>query len=686
MIHLSDYVDPYIGTISHMLTSTKPEVMLPYGMARSTPVCKGCSDYYCNDVLVGYPLGAATLMPGVDGDFQNTLDHSRENFRCYYLRQELEELGIVAESTVTEHVYLHRFTGANQLSISFADGTVQVTADEIKITLPVAGSVKTITQYIFLRLSCGINVLSQEDGRLVLSIPDNVVVSGGLSLISLESAEKSLALETGNRSFDQIYKKAQEIWDKQLGKITVSGNTEEKKVIFYTALYRAFQRCTNYTERGHYFSYYDGKAHAGTFYTGDGLWDTFRCMHPLQLLVDTRRHRDILESYNLMYKQSGLMPSFPAVDGDCPVMIGFHAASLFADAMAKGIEADYETAYEGIRKNATEQSMMPWCCNHEATKEDACYWEHGFFPALAKGEEETCPAAHPYERRQAVAVTLEHCYDDWCTSLLAECLGKTDDAKVFRKRAMGYKTLYREEIGYMAPKSIDGKWVSDFDPKLSGGPGGRDYTAENNTLTYTWSVFHDPEGLAELMGGKDKAVQKLDDLFRADCGGVWKYTYLGQFPDATGLMGQFAMGNEPSFHIPYLYDYFGAPWKAQKKIRDLMDIWFTAAPTGICGDEDGGAMSSWFVFSAMGFYPVCPGKAEYALGTPLFDSVALNLENGKVFRIESPGAGSGLRYIKEARLNGALLTVPFLTHEQIISGGVLELTMGSVPNKNKNRS
>lgn len=388
MKHLSDYVDPYIGTISHMLTSTKPEVMLPYGMARSTPVCKGCSDYYCNDVLVGYPLGAATVMPGVGGNFQNTIDHSREDFRCYRMRQELEELDIVAESTVTEHVYLHRFTGANQLCLSFPGGKAQVTADAVKITLPVTGSVKTIIQYISVKLSCGVNILSQDEGKLVLSAEDKVVVSGGVSLLSLESAEKSLALEAEG-SFDEICEKAREIWDRQLGKIQVSGNTEEKKVIFYTALYRAFQRCTNYTECGHYFSYYDGKAHQGTFYTGDGLWDTFRCMHPLQLLVDTQRHQDILESYNLMYKQSGLMPSFPAVDGDCPVMIGFHAASLFADAMAKGIDADYETAYEGIRKNATEQSMMPWCCNQSATKEDQCYWEHGFSLHLPKERKKT---------------------------------------------------------------------------------------------------------------------------------------------------------------------------------------------------------------------------------------------------------------------------------------------------------
>ena len=222
--------------------------------------------------------------------------------------------------------------------------------------------------------------------------------------------------------------------------------------------------------------------------------------------------------------------------------------------------------------------------------------------------------------------------------------------------------------------------MEDFDPKFSGGMGGRDYTTENNTWTYTWSVLQDPEGLAALMGGPKQAAEKLDQLFREGFRGEKsKYVYLGQFPDSTGLMGQFAMGNEPSFHIPYLYDYFGEPWKAQKRLRDLMDIWFTNSPTGICGDEDGGAMSSWFVFSAMGFYPVCPGKAEYALGTPLFDSMALHMENGNTFRVVSPGAGDGLRYIKSARLNGRPLERPFLTHAQIVSGGELVLEMSRIP-------
>ena len=683
MKHLSDYVNPYIGTISHMLTSTKPEVMLPYGMARSFPVANDNGDSYCNDRVLGFPLGAAYVMPGKGGSFHNILDHSRETARCYYNRLELEEHGIVAETTVTQHVFLHRFSGQDCLRLTFPGGSAQVEGNTLRITLPWANRGRaSLQEYVYVQLGEGVAVIGQEEVALILSAPSRTEVRGAMSLISLESAQKSFEAEAAGRDFEAIQAQAQKIWDDQLGKFIVEGNTEDRKTVFYTALYRAFQRMTDLTEHGQYFSGFDGKVHAGVFYSNDGLWDTFRCMHPLQLLVDERRHKDILASYVEMYKQSGLMPCFPGIEGDLPVMIGFHAASLFADAMAKGVEADYETAYEGIRKNAMEQSMMPWACNAPAGPEEECYWEKGFFPALKKGETETCPAAHPFERRQSVAVTLEHCYDDWCAGQMAEKLGKAGDAALFAQRAQGYKSLYNPELGWMAPKSIDGQWVEDFNPKFAGGMGGRDYTTENNTWTYTWSVLHDPEGLAELMGGKEQAGERLDQLFREGFHNEpSKFIYLGQFPDSTGLMGQFAMGNEPSFHIPYLYDYFGQPWKAQKKLRDLMDVWFTNSPTGICGDEDGGAMSSWLVFSAMGFYPVCPGKAEYALGTPLFDSMEMKMEHGAAFKVTAKGAGEGLRYIQSATLNGQKLDRPFLTHEQITAGGELKLEMGSKPVK-----
>lgn len=685
MEQLADLVNPYIGTISHMLKSTKPEVMLPYGFARSTPVVRDCDDYYCNDRIQGYPLGRAYVMPGRDGDFENILDHCREDFRCYLSRQELERYDIIAESTVTAHGYLHRFTNANQMRLRFPDGTARQEDGAILMKIHVSSPRKEqdgcrIYEYIRVTADKPLEVIRKEEEEWILGIPEMVVVCGTVSFISFEKAAESMRRETEGKTFDQLADKLREIWNAQLGKARVEGNTREKQRVYYTALYRAFMRATDYTEYGQYFSAYDGQVHDGVFYTGDGLWDTFRCMHPLQLLLDPARHEDILESYNLMYRQSGLMPSFPGHEGDLPVMLGFHAASLFADAFAKGIRADYETAYEGIRKNAMEESMFPWCCGRPLEGPDLCYQEKGFFPALAKGEEETCKNVHSFERRQAVAVTLEHAYDDWCAGQLAAGLGKKEDAEQFGRRGQNYRNLYNPEIGWMAPKDSQGKWVEDFNPKFSGGMGGRDYTAENNTWTYTWSVFHDPEGLAELMGGKEAAAEKLDQLFRE--GFHWpesKFGYLGQFPDATGLMGQFAMGNEPSFHIPYLYDYFGYPWKTQKKVRELMDIWFTDSPIGICGDEDGGAMSSWLVFSAIGFYPVCPGKAEYAIGTPLFDRAELQVGGGRTFTVVSKGAGDGRRYIRSMTLNGKAHTRPFLTHEEIVTGGILELEMTDRP-------
>jgi len=368
-----------------------------------------------------------------------------------------------------------------------------------------------------------------------------------------------------------------------------------------------------------------------------------------------------------------------------PVMIGFHAAALFADAAAKRLNVDYEKAYEGIRKNATEQSMIPWLCNHGPTELDVCYYDNGYFPGLRDGEAETFAAVNAFERRQSVAVTLEHCYDDWCAAQLAKKLGKTEDYDMFMKRAEFYKRSYNAETGFMAPRDINGDWI-ECDPMWGGGQGGRAYYTENNAWTYLWSVFHDMTGLIELLGGDKATEARLDELFttgvRDETGRpVIKYQYMGLFPDATGLMGQFAMGNEPDFHIPYIYDVCGAPWKTQKRMRDLMDIWFTNSQTGMCGDEDGGAMSSFFVLSAMGFYPLCPGKAEYMIGTPLFDSIELTLADGAVFKVTAEGAGDGARYIQSAELNGDPYDSAVLKHADIIAGGELKLAMGRRPNR-----
>lgn len=689
--HPTDLVNPYIGSISHMLVrSTVPEVMLPYGVARSTPQFYDDSDYYCNENVKGFPIGSALVMPGKDGDFNNTRDHNREDFRCYYCKLELEENEITAESTVTHHVYLHRFTGANELRILFPEGaSAELSDGGLRLTLHQSREEQSITEYVLFRLAGAEDKLPVKeftDKQLILSVSEKCVCMGSVSYISFEKAEESIRLEVGENSFDQLSANLQDVWDELLGRVTISGNSTDRQTVFYTALFRSFQRMTDYGEHGQYYSAYDHQVHSGDyFYTGDGLWDTFRCMHPLQLLLDTARQKDIVESYNLMYRQSGRMPCFPGIMGDLPVMIGFHAAALFADSLAKGLDVDYETAYEGIRKNAMEETMIPWRCGHPLTELDRCYHEKGFFPALAPGEAETEPLVHPdWEKRQSVAVTLEHAYDDWCAAQLAKHLGHEEDYELFLRRGQNYRNLFQAKTGFMSPKDKDGNWIEGFDPKFSGGMGGRDYTTENNTWTYTWSVFHDPEGLGSLFGGNEAAARALDRLF---CEGFHpgeksKFLYLGQFPDSTGLTGQFSMGNEPSFHIPYLYDYWGCAWKAQKRLRALMDIWFTNSCTGICGDEDGGAMSSWLTFSAMGFYPVCPGKDEYAIGTPLFDKCAITLQNGNTFTIKSKGAGDGLCYIQEAVLNGKKLSRPFLRHAEILAGGELVLKMGDRPNKN----
>ena len=304
----------------------------------------------------------------------------------------------------------------------------------------------------------------------------------------------------------------------------------------------------------------------------------------------------------------------------------------------------------------------------------------GFFPALPEGEEEWLKDAHAFERRQCVSVTLETAYDEWCLAQMARALGHEEAASLYEKRALNYNNVYNAETGFMSPRLADGSWVEGFDPKFSGGQGGRAYFSECNSWTYTLHVQHDVEGLMQLMGGKEGLAGYLDRLF-VEQYGQSKYSFLGQFPDETGLIGQFCMGNEPSFHIPYLYNAAGQPWKAQRKLREIMRVWYNDTPHGICGDEDGGAMCAWYVFSAMGFYPVCPGKPEYDIGSPVFSAVRIHLSNGHTFTIRAEGNTEKTKYIQSAQLNGAAREHATLTHQEILSGGELVLQMGERPNR-----
>ncbi len=687
----AEYVNPYIGTIGHLLRATRPVTALPHSFAQSYPIVEpALTDYYLADKIAGFPIGTdaradecAVLAAFARGGAQSMdaavsrFDVSAARSHPYFYTVFLEDPGIEVSGTTAMHSYVYRAAGAEKVFLRVGDAEVRCFESDGAVRIEKRTGKRV--SHILVRLGRPFTA-ERRGGELQLTpdAPDGVItLYASVSYVSHENAEKIFERELGGKSFDEIAAASKAVWEDLLGRVRVSGGSEAFKTTYYTALYRSFGKMFQFGEYGKYYSAYDGRVHDGEdFYTADQLWDSFRSMHPLQLLLEPQRHRTMLQSYVDMYRQSGAMPSFPSSDGDRPVMLGFHAAALFADALAKGIEADYETAYRGIYRNATEITMLPWVADRPANELDRCYYEKGFFPALDEGEVEWVADAHSFERRQAVAVTLEHAYDDWCAAQLARALGKEEDYRLFLRRSKNYRNVYNREIGFMAPKNAAGEWVRGYDPMRGGGQGGRAYFAECNAYTFNFSVWHDVEGLAELMGGKEALCGRLDELFTTPAPG--KYPFLDQFPDSTGLMGMFCMGNEPSFHIPYLYNYCGRPWMTQRRLRTIIELWFNDTPLGICGDEDSGAMSSWLAFSALGIYPVCPGKPEYALAAPMFDEAEIAVPGGK-FVIRAPGAGDGRRYIRSAKLNGKAWDRCFLGHSDIAAGGELVLETDDRP-------
>jgi predicted alpha-1,2-mannosidase len=714
-----DYVDPNIGGVGHLLQPTMPVVQLPHSMVRLAPLrSPEVLDKYLAPKIYEFPLtitshriaDAFAIMPTVGGltfdreAVASDFDHDQETATPYYYSVLLENSNITAEHTVTEHsaYFRYHFPSAKEAHIllrSHRNGRLEVLDKNSVRGFEDDEHVRYYFYALFSKPSesfkTALGSVISEAGTTVegknsavamnyVASEDMVIeVKIGISFISLDQAQENVKKELGNLTFDETKERGRAIWDQTLGKIRIEGGTERQRRIFYTAMYRTNERMVNISEYGRYYSPFDGKIHdddGHPFYVDDWLWDTYRSLHSLQLLLDPAMKTDMVRSYVRMYEQGGWVPSFPLIRGDHACMIGNHAASMIADAYAKGVrDFDVEKAYEGLKKNAMEATMLPWA-NGPLTELDKVYLEKGFFPALAPGLQEWVKQVHPFERRQAVAVTLEHCYDDWCLAQMAKALNKQTDYEYFMLRAKNYLNVFNPKTGFMSPKTSDGKWIEPFNPKLSGGQGGRAYFAECNSWTYTWNVQHDVQGLINLMGGRERFIERLNQMFNEGLG-TDKFTFLGQFPDASGLNGQLAMGDEPSFHIPYLYNYAGEPWRTQKCLRQLMDVWFDDDPLGICGDEDGGAMSSWYVLSAMGFYPVTPGFPVYNIGSPIFEKVTISLANGKKFVVEAKNVSAKNKYIQSTTLNGKQLDKPWFEHAEIAEGGNLVLIMGPRPNK-----
>ena len=687
-----DEVDPTIGNVAWLLQPTRPTVQLPNSMMRFIPFRGDARsdqiDYFPLTVCSHRSGGTFSVMPA-DGP----LTYDREKVTPYSYSVWLEEPEASLEFTPGTRCGFFRVTaekGRPELRFSNrAEGSFQINRNGFTAVEAFRESTKV---YVFGEFDIPVNLVS-TNGGLTATAKDGgkktLQFRYGISYISAEQAEKNLRGELKNWNFAAQVDAARKRWNESLGRIQVKGGTPAQRRVFFTALYRCYERMVNITEDGRYWSGSDNQVHKADrpFYADNWLWDTYLAQQPLHMILNPQMVEDQIASYIRMYEQTGWMPKFSSVDGPGATMTGNHTASWMADAWAKGLRNfDMEKAYEGNRKNTLEGTLLPWQFGPR-TPLDEFHAEKGFFPALHPDEEETEPGVHAREKRQAVAVTLEYAYDDWNLAQTARALGHNADAEILMKRAGNYRNVYRTEKQQMWPRDAKGEWIEPFDPGSSGGPGARDYFTENDGYMFNWHVRHDFSGLFALMGGRAAAEAKLDELFRTGFGTledghpVPAYFFFHQFPDSTGMVGQFSMGNEPGFHIPYLYDYLGAPWKAQKRIRMLLDTWFMDNVFGIPGDEDGGGMSAWAVFSMLGFYPTVPGVPVYAIGCPSFDEVTISLPNGKRFTVSAPGNSPENKYIQSVSLNGKPLNRLWFRHSELMAGGTLTLRMGDRPNK-----
>ncbi len=693
-----DYVNNRIGNISHLLVPTFPTCHQPNSMLRMNP---GHNEFV-TDRMEGLPLnvpshrqGSVLFLMPYCGDEAGLKPHfayryDQEKTSPYHYSVLFDDYGVLVNFAPGKKAGIFSLTFEQE-----GDRFVQlrgVGKAEIKgegNTLYGFDVYQNNTKHYFYAEFDQTPTDFSEKGQ---GTPVNYARFGkdvqtvnmryGISYISVEQAKKNLEKEIKDYNLEAVANTARNEWNKALSKIDVKGGTEDQKTTFYTALYRSHERMIEISEDGKFYSGFDGQIHddEGTpFWTDDWVWDTYHALHPLQTILNPKAEEEKLASIIRMYEHSGWVPTFPCVFGDAHCMNGNHMAAVFADALAKGVKFDVEKAFEGMRHTVLNETMIPWL-RAPKTPLDDFYHEHGWFPALHPGEKETQPGVGSFEMRQAVAVTQAASYDDWGIAQLAKYLGKKEEYNFHINRAFNYRHLFNKQTGFFHPKDKDGNFIEPFDYIFSGGIGARAYYDENNAWTYIWDVHHNIADLINLFGGNQPFIDKLDHLF-VEGMHKSKWEYYAVHPDATGNVGQYVMGNEPSFHVPYLYNYAGAPWKTQKRIRMLMESWFRNDLMGICGDEDGGGMSAFYVFSAMGFYPVTAGLPYYVIGSPLFDESSIHLDNGKTFTVIAKNNSADNKYIQSAELNGQPFNKTYFSHEDIMNGGTLTLVMGNRPNK-----
>jgi predicted alpha-1,2-mannosidase len=701
---LTRYVDPFIGTGGN--GHTFPGATMPFGMVQLSPDTRlsgwdGCSGYHYSDsVIYGFShthlsgtgisdYGDILLMPMVgetsidalvdsqtDKGYASPFSHQNERAVPGYYRVTLDDGDIRAELTTTSRVGFHRYTypdGSRPsiiLDLVHRDTVLDsylriVDATHIEGYRRSSGWAKDQIVYFVAEFSQPFGFDIALDGKLdhrlkeargksikaVFGFPlslGRIEVKVALSAVSIDGARRNLESELQGWNFNSVRDRAIDAWNRELNSIEASGGSVDQLKNFYTALYHSMIAPNLFMDVNGEFRGRDLRTHTAsgfTNYSVFSLWDTFRAAHPLYTIIEQKRTADFINTFLAQYDHGGRLPVWELAGNETDTMIGYHAIPVIADAALKGIPGfDREKAFAAMKHSAELKHF-------------------GLGPYLARGY------ISMEDDRESVSKTLEYAYDDWCIAEMARLLGHEDDYKTFIQRAQFYRNVFDERAGFARPRK-NGGWLSPFDPREV------DFNfTEANSWQYSFFVPHDVSGLIDLLGGKENFARKLDELFTAES----KTTGREQ-ADITGLIGQYAHGNEPSHHMAYLYNYVGQPWNTQRRVRQIMDRFYLAEPDGLIGNEDCGQMSAWYVLSAAGFYPVTPGAPFYAIGTPLFPELRFNLESGKSFVIKARDVSAQNIFIQSATLNGQPYSRSYLLHEDLMNGGELVFQMGPRPN------
>lgn len=722
--NFTQYVNPFIGTGGH--GHTFPGATVPFGMVQVSPDTRltgwdGCSGYHFSDnKIYGFShthlsgtgcsdYGDVMLMPTVgkvqlsNKKYSSAFKKENEKASAGYYAVYLDKPKVKVELTATTHTGLHKYTfpKTNTANIildlthrdKVREGKISIVGDNeitgYRISSAWAGKqiLYFVIQFSKPFKSFGTakaNVLNkgskQVSGRLLKSFVqfeteegEAIYVRVGISAVSIEGARKNLAAEQPAFDFEKVRADAVMLWNKELGKIEIESDNENDKRIFYTALYHCMIAPNVYQDVDGKYRGRDLKVHETknfTYYTVFSLWDTYRALHPLLTIIDRKRTSDFVNTFITQYQQGGLLPVWELSSNETFCMIGYHALPVITDAYLKGIEGiNAQQALQAMRKSAEsgEKELRKLNVSHTLVVFASLYrYKKGMRHYFKNGY-----IRHSF-MSGSVAKTLEFAYDDWCLAQMAKAMDSTAVYNTYIKRAANYRNVYDPSTSFMRARTKKG-FVKNFDPFKAS----HTIYCEANAWQYSSYAPQDISGLIRLSGGKERYSRFLDSMFNAPS---QLKGLLVQ--DISGLIGQYAHGNEPSHHVAYLYNYTGQPWKTQAMARRIMSELYLNQPDGLPGNEDCGQMSAWYVFSALGFYPVCPGSDHYAIGSPLFKKATIYLENGKKFTVEAANNTAKNFYINSAKLNGVNYTKSYLLYDDLKNGGILQLEMSSEPNTN----